>query len=110
MTFIHAIQATRSYVITDTKNSYSNLFKNEPNLNVIDLKKIFDKSKPAHDRYLVLKQGEKLISWVCTNSIDYIRFDEQNFDEKTLGTIQQGVVFARINNNTLDEHLRTFIK
>ena len=110
MTFIHAIQATRSYVITDTENSYSNLFKNEPNLNVIDLKKIFDKSKPAHDRYLVLKQGEKLISWVCTNSIDYIRFDEQNFDEKTLGTIQQGVVFARINNNTLDENLRTFIK
>jgi len=117
MTFIRAIQATRSYVITDIENSYSNLLKNEPNLHVIDLKEIFGKpkpahdSKPAHDRYLVLKQGEKLIAWVCTNSIDYIRFNEQNFDEKTLGTIQQSVVFTRIeNNNTLAENLRTFIK
>jgi len=107
---INAIQAKKIVIITNLEYSESSLLQNNKQIELINLKQVFKQEKPAHDRYLIFIDSQNIYVWNCSNSIDYINFQEPDFDEKTVGVIKESVVFTRISKEILDNNLLNFVK
>lgn len=109
--FLNAVNAQRRTVITDLKheNSSDYLRKYKPQINLIDLQGVF-RSKPPHDRYIIVGNNKKIGVWTVSNSIDYIRFDAGEIDGDSKGTITQSVVFTPVESEMVGKDLLNLLK
>jgi hypothetical protein len=106
-----AVNASKRIIITDlTKENLSDFIqKNAPEIELTNLKTII-KGRLPHDRYLITVHKGEINVWNVSNSIDYIRFSEQNINKNTTGIINQSVVFTPVSKEMLNTDLLNFIK
>ncbi len=109
--FLQSIESKNKIVITDTSKQYSSSFiqKEKPEIKLKNLKTIF-KDYPAHDRYLIIGNKDEIQVWNISNSIDFIKFSNENIDVNTFGTIHQSVVFTPVSKELLNKELLNFLE
>jgi len=87
---------------------------NKPEITVTDITEVYKNSKDIkpHDRYIIFKSNDNLDIWLCTNSIDFIRFNrDEEITPDTSGTISiTSVTYKKVKPDLLGTQLREFIK
>lgn len=108
--FMDAIDASKKIIITDMspQNQKSDFICNKrKDLIIRDMKSGIFAQKPPHDRYLIVAQPNGTKIWVISNSLDFIRFNEDDVTPDTQGKIVQSVTFTPIT--ILDKELLNFV-
>ena len=108
--FMDAIDASKKIIITDMspQNQKSDFINTKrKDLKIRDLKSGIFAQKPPHDRYLVVSSPNGTKIWVISNSLDFIRFNENDVTPDTHGKIVQYVTFTPIT--ILDKELLNFV-
>ncbi|GHT59397.1 hypothetical protein AGMMS50239_05950 [Bacteroidia bacterium] len=108
----NAFVSNKKIVVTDLtpkENSSDFISKQCSDIKLKEITTIFKTGYPAHDRYIVFGNSEKLNVWNIPNSIDFITFSDRNIDKNTVGTIRQSVVFTPISKEMLKPELLNFI-
>jgi hypothetical protein len=102
----------KAYLITNiTDNKRSDYIeKHNSQITQKNLKDIFKNTKPQHDRYLILSHDSQLEVWDITNSMDFIKFNNNDITADTKGIIEQSVVFNNVGPEMLHKELRQFIE
>lgn len=107
-----AIDASKKIIITDMspQNQKSDfIITKRKDLRLIDLKSGIFAQKTAHDRYLVVVSPNGTKIWVTTNSLDFIRFQENEVTPDTQGKVVQPVTFTPLSISVLDKELLNFV-
>lgn len=109
--FLKATKCPTPVVITDLKheNSDDYIKRNHAHIELKDLRSIF-KSKPPHDRYIIVRNNKGVRIWNISNSIDYIRFDEEEIDCDSKGSIAHSVVFTPIGEEMVEKDLLNILQ
>ncbi len=114
LAFFEAMEAERNYLITDTQQSpREDLIRNSGIVEEIDLRQVFKKIKPHHNRYIILaKDKEEYTIWQLPNSIDYIRFEEvDSISPDAVGTLKgEGISFIQEERRILNPVFIKFIE
>lgn len=107
-----SIDASKKIIITDMspQNQKSDfIITKRKGLKIRDLKSGIFAQKPAHDRYLVVVSPNGTKIWVVTNSLDFIRFQENNVTPNTQGKVVESVTFTPLPFSVLDKELLNFV-
>ena len=107
-----SIDASKKIIITDMspQNQKSDFISNKrKDLRIRDMKNGIFAQKPPHDRYLIVASPNGTKFWVISNSLDFIRFNENDVTPDTQGKIEivQSVTFTPIT--ILDKELLNFV-
>lgn len=105
-----SIDASKKIIITDMspQNQKSDFISsNRKDLRIRDLKSGIFARAPLHNRYLIVVSPNGTKFWDIGNSLDFIRFQENDVTPDTQGKIIQPVTFALIP--TLDKELLNFV-
>jgi len=107
------VEEKRKFLITiknlKGKKRDSYLFQNSK-IEVVDANNILH-SKLPHNRYIVLAENkEKYTVWQLPSSIDYIKFQNNEIEPKTIGKIKDSISFNQVEKEMLKPELRTFIE
>lgn len=108
--FMDAIDASKKIIITDMspQSQKSDFISNKrKDLRIRDMKSGIFAQKPPHDRYLIVASPNGTKIWVISNSLDFIRFNENGATPDTQGKIVQSVTFTPIT--ILDKELLNFV-
>ncbi|MDR1903710.1 MAG: hypothetical protein LBQ88_15695 [Treponema sp.] len=108
--FLNTFACNRTYLITDTAKQPDNSIVQNSKIVQKSLTDIFEKNRPQHDRYLIIAIKGELRIWHISNSIDYIRFAENDISADTKGEIAQSVMFNKVKQDMLHTALRNFIQ
>jgi len=107
------VEDKRKFLITITHfkgKKRSNIINKNTNINVIDVKNIFQ-GKTQHNRYIILaKNKEKYTVWELPASFDFIEFDENEVTFSTKGKIIDSITFNQVEKKILKPELRNYIE
>ncbi len=109
---LDSIEASKKIIITDMSqhNQKSDFISTKRiDLRIRDLKTGIFAQKPAHDRYLIVASPKRIKIWVMTNSLDFIRFKENDVTPNTKGKIVQSATFTPLSDSTMDKELLNFV-
>lgn len=107
-----SIDASKKIIITDMspQNQKSDfIITKRKDLRLRDLKSGIFAQKPAHDRYLIIVSPKGTKIWVVTNSLDFIRFQENNVTPNTQSKVVESVTFTPLPISVLDKELLNFV-
>lgn len=108
--FMESVKGSKKIILTDLsiekqKSDYIMQYKKNIQLRNINIG-IF-KGKPLHDRYLIISSTSGTKYWVISNSLDFIRFAQEELYPGTQGRLIQPIVFTPIK--TIDKELLNFV-
>jgi len=111
--FVDAFNSGKKHIITDLSNKERKsryIATQKKNIREVDTKSIFGNASPQHDRYLIFVVGKETVVWSITNSTGYINFPESEFSAETVGKMNTGVTFTKLEDiRVLNEELRNYI-
>lgn len=109
VSLLQSLSANKSIVITDLQNMKSN-FLIQAEIALQDSKKGIFTGRPLHDRYLIVKDNRNTKFWCISNSLDFLKFQENEILSDTLGTVVNSVTFTPLQEKDMDKELLKFVK
>lgn len=105
--FFDSFDEVKKKLLITNKNLNGNrdnhLNKNNKEIYIEDIKKIFNSSKSQHDRYIILMENKKNYSvWQVTSSLDFIDLHEKQ-------QIKDSVSFRLVKSEMLKDELRDYV-
>ena len=108
--FMESIKGSKKIILTDLspeKQKSDYIMQYKKNIQLRDINHGVFKGKPLHDRYLIISSTSGIKYWAISNSLDFIRFTQEELYPGTQGRLIQPIVFTPIK--TIDKELLNFV-
>lgn len=110
---LECFDCAENHIITDIlQDNFHGYLAKKKSITLKNINDVYkDKKDAPHDRYIVFNHDDVLDAWVCTNSIDYIRFYiKGEIPSGADGTILKSVNFTKVDPRVLDEELKNYLE